>query len=209
MSHAKRGIAAVLILLGIQAGTHWISAAYSPGKVLRPRPAFGVPKTLGEWTGKDVPQDPTLVKSLQTVEQLDRMYQNGSGSDVQIHLACWDDPSEGTPHLPTICYVANGWEIVASQRGKLNISKSRSIPYNQLVLQRDGRYVQVAYWYQIGPQAYIDRDGLRDARRQLWGRAEWPPVTKVLLHRVVPAQNTPSDALKDLATQLAVTLRNS
>jgi hypothetical protein len=83
------------------------------------------------------------------------------------------------PHPPELCYSSNGWALLESRAVTLP-----DRPRVRISVQRYGRAEQrvvVVYWYQMDDRTYLDRNGERIARKAMWGKRQWPPLTKTLL----------------------------
>jgi hypothetical protein len=65
----------------------------------------------------------------------------------------------------------------------------------------DNRIV-TAHWYQLGDARYTSSNAGRLEISRFWGKTEWPPLVKVLLH--IPARNIEEAAprLEHFATEV-------
>jgi EpsI family protein len=136
---------------------------------------------LGRWSGTEVELDPKTFAAVGAEDQSARVYKQsgGAGSEVLIHSAAFLSQDDWAPHLPEVCYTANGWELVQSRTAALPGSSSARIAIH--TYKQSGQRVMVAYWYQMDEGTYSEREGGRKLRREQWGRRERPPVLKTIL----------------------------
>jgi len=172
---------AVVVVALLQGGSIAIERSFFPSAV---RPAHhklsDVPLSLGRWTGTEMPLDPTTFAAVGANDQSARVYKYSAGGDALfVHSAAWIAQDDWTPHLPEVCYIANGWELLQSHTVGLPGSPSARIAIQ--TYQQPGQRVVVAYWYQVEKGTYVDRDGARIVRRGQWGRRERSPLLKTIL----------------------------
>lgn len=203
-SLVTRCAAAGVLLVVTTLPVFWIQAGYRPAEVVLPKGGFQIPEQLGEWRGEHQPMDPRLVASVNADQMLNRLYQSEEGA-IAMHLARWKG-EDGTPHLPTICYQNNGWRTVSETTVSVEPAPGRKFRAKCLTLELSGEFVQVAFWYQLGPHLYCENQGYQQARRHYWQTATWPAVTKVLLHRHISAPDASHRPLQEFATRVAVSL---
>lgn len=67
-----------------------------------------IPLTLGDWTGKEVPEtNPEVMILLDPEQYIQRLYQNSQGQYIWLSLI--GGRSSQPFHAPDICYDADGW----------------------------------------------------------------------------------------------------
>jgi hypothetical protein len=172
---------AVAVVALLQGGTIAIERSFLPSAVRQPHHKLSeLPLKLGHWTGAEMSLDPTTFAAVGAFDQSARVYKNsGSGDAVFAHSAAWTLQDDWTPHLPEVCYTANGWELVQSRTVALP-----GLPNARIALQtyqQPGQRVMVAYWYQMDQGIYSEREGGRKLRREQWGRRERAPLLKTIL----------------------------
>ena len=197
----KRTCVLIALLAIIQFGTLYIRAGYTPPDVIPVANVFeSIPRTIDEWSSTNVDLDPKLYLAIGASETLDRRYSPLYGSPVLFHCSGWNDADEWLPHPPTGCYTAAGWEI--KQKRTITLGDFPQSPISFLELERQGERVGVIYWYQRGPFVYHGREGARFARQELWGKAQWPPLVKVLLQTSALDSKAAEKRLRTLATRI-------
>lgn len=171
---------AVVVVALLQGGSIAIERSFFPSSV---RPAHhklsDLPLSLGRWTGTEMPLDPTTFAAVGANDQSARVYKNSAGEALFVHCAAWIAQDDWTPHLPEVCYAANGWELLQSHTVALAGTPSASVAIQ--TYQQPGQRVMVAYWYQMEQGTYVDRNGARNVRRGQWGRRERSPLLKTIL----------------------------
>lgn len=196
LSHVSAGPAkpiwtAAALLVLLQGGVWWIGRTGIPDKFILPdRKLAELPLILGDWTGKDADVDPQIFLSAGAHSVVNRRYRDPYGRAIILHSALFTNHNEMTPHRPDFCYAGDGWQLTGEQIVPLmpvNGSTDRqAVAARLLTLERSGQRVLALYWYQLGDQVFVDRNGARDARQHLWGRDAWPPVIKVLVEISAP-----------------------
>ena len=202
MRTTTRLIVCGALLAALQIGATWLRQGYFPETVAIPEPGLeSLASQIGEWAGEDVPTDPRVVTSLGAQATVDRRYIGPTGEVVYMHVALWTDEFESVPHPPQLCYSNAGWRI-AESRG-VSLPGTGPETARMLTLEQSGASAHALYWYQLDKVSFVDRDGLRSARRALWGRPEWPPVMKVLLHQSDAGGTQDGEGAKRFASALA------
>jgi hypothetical protein len=133
---------------------------------------------LGRWKSDPIQSAPEVVFAVGADHLSERQYAL-DGLVVLGHRASWMSVDEWMPHEPDVCYTSQGWKVVS--RSTIALPKRPDVRIALRSYEQAGRRLTVAFWYQLGAQAYIDRDGARPARRAYWGRREMPPLIKTLL----------------------------
>ena len=122
-----------------------------------------VPEHFDEWVEEKIennqvisPEQDAKVKAIYK-ETLNRVYINKSGERVMLAIAYTDDQRDNNgqqAHKPEICYPAQGFSILNTQRTVINTTYG-SISTKQLVTQSGPRVEPVTYWIMVGHQATV------------------------------------------------------
>jgi EpsI family protein len=158
---------AVSIVLGLaMAGTSALTGALTPRqKVADARADFNleamVPKTFAGWTVDTsvVPltPDPTQKELIAALydQTLSRTYVNAEGQRVMLSIAYGGDQSKQLQlHLPEVCYVAQGFDMVKDRRDELGTGYGK-LPVKRLVARQNARNEPITYWVTIGDKAVM------------------------------------------------------
>jgi EpsI family protein len=125
--------------------------ARSGGEILAPRePLASFPKTLGSWTGTDVPIAQDALEALGSGDFLLRVYQNAQLQQpyVDLFIAYFASQRTGdTIHSPKHCLPGAGWFPVESSRVTVSLSTKSSHPANRYVIARGDDRQLVLYWF--------------------------------------------------------------
>ncbi|WP_332847833.1 exosortase-associated protein EpsI, B-type [Massilia sp. S19_KUP03_FR1] len=86
-------------------------------------------------------------------QTLARTYVDANGQRVMLSIAYGGDQSKALQlHLPEVCYVAQGFQIVQKGEGLLATGFG-SLPVRRLVARADMRNEPITYWITVGDQA--------------------------------------------------------
>jgi EpsI family protein len=141
-----------------------------------------LPKQLGEWKGEDAKLDKRLFEAEGAQSVVERQYHNDSGMVVSLHLAIFDNPTEGIWHNPISCYDTNGWVPVEITRVPISETAENSDKIALSSWEKSGDKTIVGYWYQLGEHRLYGRWDLGfNVRWQMRGRKTWPALIKILL----------------------------
>jgi EpsI family protein len=176
MKRTMSGRFAASLILGIaMAGTSALTGALTPTrKVAAVRPQFSleqmIPKRFGGWTVDDsvAPLTPDatqkeLIAALYD-QTLARTYVNAAGQRVMLSIAYGGDQSKQLQlHLPEVCYVAQGFDMVKDQQGELDTRYGR-VPVKRLVMRQNARNEPITYWVTIGDKAVMSGLGQKYQR---------------------------------------------
>ncbi len=138
-----------------------------------------MPYDLAGWIGADAELDAHLFEFLGADQAINRSYSSSAGQSVAVHVAAWIGPDEWAPHPPEACYTSAGWELSGERTETLDASGG--VEVQKFTARRGGDELTVLYWYRLGDVFFKNRDQARQARKALWGQAEWPPLIKVLI----------------------------
>ena len=153
------------VVLGVaMAGTSALTGALTPTqKVADARANFNldamVPKSFAGWTVDTsvVPltPDPTQKELIAALydQTLSRTYVNAQGQRVMLSIAYGGDQSKQLQlHLPEVCYVAQGFDMVKDRRDELATGFGK-VPVKRLVARQNSRNEPITYWITIGDKA--------------------------------------------------------
>jgi EpsI family protein len=172
----KRPSLASLALGVAMAATSALTVALTPSpKVAQAQAAFSleamIPARFGTWR-----IDPHIVPLTPNPEQqgvlekiydqtLSRTYVDGAGRRVMLSIAYGGDQSKALQlHLPEVCYVAQGFQIVREGSDRL-ASPYGLLPVQRLVARQQQRNEPITYWITIGEHA--TRSGIEQKLRRL------------------------------------------
>jgi EpsI family protein len=129
-----------------------------------------IPKRFANWSVDDsvVPltPDPTQKELLAALyeQTLGRTYVNEAGQRVMLSIAYGGDQSKQLQlHLPEVCYVAQGFDMVEDQQGELDTRYGR-VPVKRLVMRQNARNEPITYWVTIGDKAVMSGLGQKYQR---------------------------------------------
>ncbi|GAB3448901.1 EpsI family protein [Massilia solisilvae] len=120
-----------------------------------------VPKRFGGWSVDDSmvplkpnPEQQTVLEKIYD-QTLARTYVNAEGQRVMLSIAYGGDQSKALQlHLPEVCYVAQGFQMVKEQSGTLP-TRFGALPVKRLVARQDQRNEPITYWVTIGDKAVL------------------------------------------------------
>jgi EpsI family protein len=120
-----------------------------------------IPKSFGGWTvdASVVPlaPDPSQKEMIAALydQTLSRTYVNAAGQRVMLSIAYGGDQSKQLQlHLPEVCYVAQGFDMVKDRRDELATGFGR-VPVKRLVARQNVRNEPITYWITIGDKAVM------------------------------------------------------
>ena len=164
------------IVLGVaMAGTSALTGALTPKqKVAAVQERFDldamIPKRVGSWTVDNtvVPLTPdeTQKELIATLydQTLARTYVNDAGQRVMLSIAYGGDQSKQLQlHLPEVCYVAQGFDMVRDQKSEL-ATHYGTVPIKRLVARQNVRNEPITYWVTIGDKAVMSGLGQKYQR---------------------------------------------
>lgn len=119
------------------------------------------PKQFGEWTTDDrmpvqlVSPDTAALLSKIYNQTLSRTYVSATGQRIMLSVAYGGDQSDATrAHRPEVCYPAQGFQVISSDLGRLQIGQG-SIPVRRLVARQGGRNEPITYWISVGDKITV------------------------------------------------------
>jgi EpsI family protein len=162
----NRRFAASLVLGLAMAGTSALTGALTPKvKVAAAQQSFSleqmIPASFAGWTLdasivplKPDPERQTMIEKLYD-QTLSRTYVNSRGERVMLSIAYGGDQSKALQlHLPEVCYVAQGFQMVRSGDGQL-ATRFGELPVKRLVARQNERNEPITYWITIGDKAVM------------------------------------------------------
>jgi len=171
----NRKFAASLILGVAMAATSALTGALTPRhRISEAQARFSleqmIPKRFGNWSVDDtvVPLTPDATQKELIAELYDqtlaRTYVNDAGQRVMLSIAYGGDQSKQLQlHLPEVCYVAQGFEMVHDQPGQLD-TRYGHVPVKRLVMRENARNEPITYWVTIGDKAVMSGLGQKYQR---------------------------------------------
>lgn len=172
---ANRRFVASIVLGVAMAGTSALTGALTPKqKVAAFQDSFNlddlIPKRFGNWTVDNsvAPLTPDetqkeLIASLYD-QTLARTYVNDAGQRVMLSIAYGGDQSKQLQlHLPEVCYVAQGFDLVEDHAGELPTAYG-AVPVKRLVMRQNARNEPITYWVTVGDKAVMSGLGQKYQR---------------------------------------------
>ena len=175
----KRGLLVSLIAGMAMAATSAVTSALTPtARAPLPHELFSleqmIPVRFGDWVVDPavapLTPDPEQQGVLEKIydQTLSRTYIDPAGRRVMLSIAYGGDQSKSLQlHLPEVCYLAQGFEMVSEHDGVL-WTRHGAMPVRRLVARLNERIEPITYWITIGDQA--TRSGIgRKLRRLAYG----------------------------------------
>lgn len=196
----NRKFAASLILGVAMAATSALTGALTPRhRISAVQPQFSleqmIPKHFGNWTLDDtvVPLHPDETQKELIAELYDqtlaRTYVNPAGERVMLSIAYGGDQSKQLQlHLPEVCYVAQGFEMVKDRSGELDTHYGH-IPVKRLVMRENARNEPITYWVTIGDKAVMSGLGQKYQRFVYGLTGKIPDGMLVRVSTIQPDEN--------------------
>ncbi|MDB5916201.1 MAG: EpsI family protein [Massilia sp.] len=160
----KRGLAASIVLGLAMAATSALTGALTPTvKLSQMQAGFKletmIPVAFADWsvdaTIVPLTVDPERQSVLEKIydQTLSRTYVNKAGERVMLSIAYGGDQSRALQlHLPEVCYVAQGFDMLKSGEGALT-SRFGALPVRRLVARQNSRIEPITYWITVGDKA--------------------------------------------------------
>ncbi len=162
----NRRLAASVVLGVAMAATSALTGALTPKRKLAAgAPRFNleqmIPASFAGWRIdaaivplKPDPERQTMLEKLYD-QTLSRTYVDRAGQRVMLSIAYGGDQSKALQlHLPEVCYVAQGFQMLGSADGVL-ATRFGALPVKRLVARQDARNEPITYWITIGDQAVL------------------------------------------------------
>ncbi|VXB20742.1 exosortase-associated protein EpsI, B-type [Massilia sp. 9I] len=168
---------AISLVLGVaMAATSALTGALTPkARVPQAHEQFSleqmIPQRFGDWridpSVVPLTPDPEQQSVLEKIydQTLSRTYVNSEGQRVMLSIAYGGDQSKALQlHLPEVCYVAQGFQMVKEDEGALP-TRFGELPVKRLVAKLHERNEPITYWITIGEHAA--RAGIQQKLRRL------------------------------------------
>ena len=172
----NRRFAASLVIGAAMAGTSALTVALTPReRVPQAHERFSleqmIPARFGEWildpSVVPLTPDPDQQGMLEKIydQTLSRTYVDAAGRRVMLSIAYGGDQSKALQlHLPEVCYVAQGFQLVRDGSDRLGTPYG-VLPVQRLVARQQERNEPITYWITIGEHA--TRSGIEQKLRRL------------------------------------------
>lgn len=160
-SRIKAGIVLICMLVSVAGAAAWRPTA----KLADQRPKVELealfPKQFGDWRADDnmpallvSPDTQALLNKLYN-QTLSRTYVNRQGQRVMLSVAYGGDQSDATrAHRPEVCYPAQGFQVLNSSVGSLDLG-GREIKVRRLLTQQSARVEPITYWIVVGDKVTV------------------------------------------------------
>jgi EpsI family protein len=129
-----------------------------------------IPERFGSWrvdrSIAPLTPDETQKELIATLydQTLARTYVDAAGQRVMLSIAYGGDQSKQLQlHLPEVCYVAQGFDMVDDQKAEL-ATHYGSVPVKRLVARQNVRNEPITYWVTIGDKAVMSGIGQKYQR---------------------------------------------
>ena len=171
----NRKLLASVVLGATMAATSALTGALTPTqRVAAVRQGFRldtmIPERFGTWrvdhSIAPLTPDETQKELIATLydQTLARTYVNDAGQRVMLSIAYGGDQSKQLQlHLPEVCYVAQGFDLVDDRKAEL-ATQYGSVPVKRLVARQNLRNEPITYWVTIGDKAVMSGIGQKYQR---------------------------------------------
>ena len=167
-SQAAAVAAGVAIL--VISGVGYRIAADRLGRVPRSNPLppdllADLPLRIGDWVGRDVPLEESLIRATDADGVVNRAYRNTvRGQSVGLFVAYGVRARDLMPHRPEVCYPGTGWTLGDSDAVELTPAAAPPLPCTIYRFSRGGlgeRTITVLNYYVIDGRCAPDESHLR------------------------------------------------
>ena len=160
----NRRFAASIVLGVAMAATSALTGALTPTvRLAQLQAQFSldqmIPAAFADWAvdASIVPlkADPERQSVLEKIydQTLSRTYVNQAGERVMLSIAYGGDQSRALQvHLPEVCYVAQGFDMLKVGEGAL-ATRYGQVPVKRLVARQNRRNEPITYWITVGDKA--------------------------------------------------------
>jgi len=144
----KKNILIILVFLVIATVISWSSFfGQYVGKDTIDVHAF--PRTVGEWSSREVPISAHDYEILETHNVFSRIYQDPEGHQIML-LIIYSQNNRKVSHPPEICYTGSGATILNNTLINFNLGTAGKLGVKRLTAQ-EGRYREmIYYWFKVG-----------------------------------------------------------
>jgi EpsI family protein len=106
------------------------------------------PLQLGAWHGRTATLDADVERGLGLDDYLLSDYSGADRKAVNLYVAYYTSQRTGeSPHSPIVCIPGGGWQIAAFERTSIGTASAASLPFNRVIIARDGVKQVVYYWF--------------------------------------------------------------
>jgi EpsI family protein len=158
-----------------------------------------MPLRLGPWQGQETKLDPRLTEGSEAEVAASRAYTGPQDRLVSMFTAIYTKVDRGVYHSPLNCYQSSGWTKISETHVPLRTEGRPSIDVDLSMWDKGGERVYVLFWYELGEHVLFERFDLGKVRMAMRGRAEWPPLVKVLLQTSAARPDSAKGEILDLA----------
>lgn len=121
-----------------------------------------IPRQLSDWQIDESimplqadPERAAVIKSTYS-QTLSRTYVNNKGERIMLSIAYGGDQSESMRvHLPEICYVVQGFQLLESITGNLDTGYG-VVPVKRMLAKMSSRLEPITYWVTVGDKVAVD-----------------------------------------------------
>jgi EpsI family protein len=160
-SRLRAGLVVALMVASFAVAAAWRPSARLADQHPKIELETVFPKQFGDWIADDrmqvqlVSPDTAALLSKIYNQTLSRAYVNPTGQRIMLSVAYGGDQSDATrAHRPEVCYPAQGFQVVSSDLGRLQIGQG-SIPVRRLVARQGGRNEPITYWISVGDKITV------------------------------------------------------
>lgn len=206
MSRTAR-LAAVLLALALPQAVvaSWLLASAEP----KTFSLDAVPSELRGYSAvAEQPLDADVLALLGPDAYLQRLYAAADGDPVWLYVGLYGEGGAKGAHDPNECYPAQGWEVTGQRDVIIEMPGGERLNARMLVAMRDGQSQLVLYWFQAAhrwPGVALSEQLLR-IYDTLTGT---PQYAFVRLSAHFTGEESPEEAMRDLAAQLAPHIRRA
>jgi hypothetical protein len=198
----RLALLAGLVVL-VQVGFSVVRAGSQPPHTKLPsRSVNELPLQWPAWQGREVELDRKIFIATGAKETANREYVNRSGRHASVHVALFENPTEGLYHSPGNCYRATGWTQTENRWITLQTKGRPDVTVNLSRWELKGEPIYVLYWFELGDDSLFERRDLLPVRWKMRGRSEWPPLFKVLMQTSAADKDMAVTELSELAGEV-------
>lgn len=144
----------VSLRIGQACFEHWADARSRDRSLPLNGALCDIPFSLGQWLGRSVDLDQTVLKSAAADQFIRRDYSNAAGDSVALYVTYYGGLRHNVPHGPGVCYPMSGWKMLEN--------RLLTTPHGDcrlFVFEKETDRQLVLYWH------YINGVRMADARR--------------------------------------------
>lgn len=205
-------LAAVLIALLIPAailGSWRFGAASSPSAAQR---SIAIPDRVGSWAATDEAElDPESLALIAPDTYAFRLYEAPGRPPIWLYVGLYlgrAGHGKGA-HDPEICYPAQGWEIIRTERRRLDLGNADALSASALTVELQGVRTAVLHWFQ--PAGRWPRGNTSEQILRLWdavtNRPQYAFVRLSAVHAQGRSGEEEREALREFGARIAPAIR--